>query len=248
MSVSFFPRGTVTDARTAFSTKHESAAVARIRESIQAKADEDGSLYQFIVVLTKYEGQTAQIPMCHEYLPGEIRSSTESSNIDSRLESAVSAFPRVAKFNAVARIATRPSSAALRSLVFSVAGLAVSHNSACQVDFELKWATENITERRLAQMSRVLRDTRRRVMAADANAPRYDRRVQFHFAKNDAGTMAAIIPGAALQSVRIAFDRATSGGAWLDALISDRRREQPCDQYRGSNTGHWSKVLESSIL
>jgi hypothetical protein len=41
----------VTDARTAFSTKHESAAVARIRESIQAKADDDGSLYQFLVVL-----------------------------------------------------------------------------------------------------------------------------------------------------------------------------------------------------
>jgi hypothetical protein len=222
----------VTDARTAFSTKHESAAVARIRESIQAKADDDGSLYQFLVVLAKYEGQNAQMPMCHEYLPGEIRSSTESSNIDARLESAVSAFPRVAKFNAFARIATRPSSAALRSLVCSVAGsgptglsgLAGYHDRACQVDFELKWATENIMEKRLAQMSRVLRDTRRRVID---NAPRYDRRVQLHFAKNDTGTVGCIVPGTALPSVSIALDRATAGCAWLVALISARLQQEP---------------------
>jgi GTPase SAR1 family protein len=217
----------VTDARTAFSTKHESAAVARIRESIQAKADDDGSLYQFLVVLAKYEGQSAQMPMCHEYLPGEIRSPTESSNIDARLESAVSEFPRVAKFNAFARIATRPSSVALRSLVCSVAGLVGSGLSGptglagyhdrtwpqpCQVDFELKWATESIMEKRLAQMSRVLRDTRRRVIA---NSPRYDRRVQLHFAKNDTGTVGCIVPGTALPSVSIALDRATAGCAWL---------------------------------
>jgi hypothetical protein len=221
----------VTDARTAFSTKHESAAVARIRESIQAKADDDGSLYQFLVVLTKYEVQTAQMPMCHEYLPGEIRSSTESSGIDARLESTVSAFPRVAKFNAFARISTRPSSAALRSLVCSVSGsgLAGYHDRACPVDFELKWATENIMEKRLAQMSRVLRDTRRRVIA---NAPRYDRRVQFHFAKNDTGTIGAIIPGTALPSVSIAFDRANT--RWADALISARLQHE---QARGSNYG-----------
>ncbi len=103
------------------------------------------------------------------------------------------------------------------------------------MDFELKWATENIMEKRLAQMSRVLRDTRRRVIA---NAPRYNRRVQFHFAKNDTGTMGAIIPGTALPSVSIALDRATAGGAWLDDLISAR-------EYRGSNYGRslgtWSK-------
>lgn len=235
----------VTDARTAFSTKHESAAVARIRESIQAKADDDGSLYQFLVVLAKYEGQTEQTLPCHEYLPGEIQSSTESSNIDARLESA---FPRVAKFNAFARIATRPSSVALRSLVCSAAGIAGSgltgyHDRTRQVEFELKWATESIMEKRLAQMSRVLRDTRRRVIA---NAPRYDRRVQLHFAKNDTGTMGAIIPGTALPSVSIAFDRATAGCAWLDALISERlRHEQACYRYRGSNYGRnlgtWSK-------
>ena len=239
----------VTDARTAFSTKHESAAVARIRESIQAKADDDGSLYQFLVVLAKYEGQSAQMPMCHEYLPGEIRSPTESSNIDARLESAVSAFPRVAKFNAFARIATRPSSVALRSLVCSAAGptgLAGYHDRACQVDFDLKWATENIMEKRLAQMSRVLRDTRRRVTAVEDNAHRYDRRVQFHFAKNDTGTVGCMVPGTALPSVSIALDRATAGCAWLDALISERlRHEQACYRYRGSNYGRslgtWSK-------
>ena len=211
----------VTDARTAFSTKHESAAVARIRESIQAKADDDGSLYQFLVVLAKYEGQSAQMPLCHEYLPGEIRSSTESSNIDARLESA---FPRVAKFNAFARIATRPSSVALRSLVCSASGsgptgptgLAGYHDRTRQVDFELKWATENIMEKRLAQMSRVLCDTRRRVIAKD---PRYDRRVQLHFAKNDTGTAGCVVPGTALPSVTIAFDRAT----------------------RDTNMGPWSK-------
>jgi GTPase SAR1 family protein len=235
----------VTDARTAFSTKHESAAVARIRESIQAKADDDGSLYQFLVVLAKYEGQTEQTLPCHEYLPGEIRSPTESSNIDARLESAVSAFPRVAKFNAFARIATRPSSVALRSLVCSVTGIAGSgltgptgltgyYDRACQVDFELKWAMENIMEKRLAQMSRVLRDTRRRVIA---NAPRYDRRVQLHFAKNDTGTVGCIVPGTALPSVSIALDRATA--RWSDALISGSLQHE--QRYRGSNMGTWSK-------
>ena len=238
----------VTDARTAFSTKHENGAVARIRESIQAKADDDGSLYQFLVVLTKYEVQTAQMPMCHEYLPGEIRSPTESSNIDARLESAVRAFPRVAKFNAFARIATRPSSAALRSLVCSVAGSGLTgptglsgyHDRACQVDFELKWATENIMEKRLAQMSRVLRDTRRRVTAVEANAPRYDRRVQFHFAKNDTGTVGCMVPGTALPSVSIAFDRANT--RWADALISARLQHQ--EHYRGSNMGPWFKGVQ----
>jgi hypothetical protein len=96
-------------------------------------------------------------------------------------------------------------------------------------------------EKRLAQMSRVLRDTRRRVIA---NAPRYDRRVQLHFAKNDTGTKGAIIPGTALPSVSIAFDRATAG--WADALISYRlQHEQACYEYRGSNYGRnlgtWSK-------
>jgi hypothetical protein len=200
----------VTDARTAFLTKHESAAVARIREAVQQNNDEDGSLHQFLVVLSKYDEPVATAVQQSEValLPGEIRSPTEDSSIAGRFESAVGVFPRVAKFNAFARIA-RCGSDALRRLAGSGSGAYGPQ----PVDFELLWATENIMEKRFAQMSRVLLDTRRRAMAA--LAPRYEMRVQFHFAATKAGAA-----GAALTSVGIMVDRAAS--SWLSALISSR--------------------------
>ena len=104
-------------------------------------------------------------------------------------------------------------------------------------DFELKWATENLTEKRLAQMSRVLRDTRLRLIrVTEANAPRYDRRVKFHFAKRDTGSVGAIAPGAPLASVSIAFDRSIVDT--MDALISARLQYN--HRLQGCNAGRWS--------
>ncbi len=64
----------VTDARTAFLTTHEARAYAALRRAIQEKADEEGTLYQFAIVLAKYdEPAPAALIAPIEYLPGEIR-------------------------------------------------------------------------------------------------------------------------------------------------------------------------------
>ena len=246
----------VTDARTALMTKHEVAELTRLMTSIQEKADEDGTLYQFTIVLAKYdEPETFGVGRSTgprgslgslgsrgslgpiEYLPGEIRTETEHSTIEGHLARVERQFPgtRVVKFNAFARIESTPCSAALKALV----GPPVQKYGAGlqATDFELKWATENLTEKRLAQMSRVLRDTRLRLIrATEANAPRYDRRVKFHFAKRDTVSVGAIVPGAPLASVSIAFD--SSIVDMMDALISARLRYNHC--WSGSNAGRWS--------
>jgi hypothetical protein len=164
----------VTDARTALMTKHEVAELTRLMDAIREKADEDGTLYQFMIVLAKYDEPAAALMAPIEYLPGEIRTGTEDTTIGGHLERVQRLFPgtRVVKFNAFARIETRPCSAALKALVG-----ASSQSSRCMegletrehrnAEFELAWATENITEKRLAQMSRVLRATRLRAIAAE---------------------------------------------------------------------------------
>ena len=165
----------VTDARTALMTKHEVAELTRLMDAIREKADEDGTLYQFMIVIAKYDEPVHAEPMAPiEYLPGEIRTVTEDTTIGGHLERVERLFPgtRVVKFNAFARIETRPCSAALKALVGAssqssrcMEGLeAREHRNAA---FELAWATENITEKRLAQMSRVLRATRVRAIAAE---------------------------------------------------------------------------------
>ena len=45
----------VTDARSAFLTTHETSEYAALRAAIQEKADEDGTLYQFCIVIAKYD-------------------------------------------------------------------------------------------------------------------------------------------------------------------------------------------------
>jgi GTPase SAR1 family protein len=164
----------VTDARTALMTKHEVAELTRLMDAIREKADEDGTLYQFMIVLAKYDEPAHAEPMAPiEYLPGEIRTGREDTTIGGHLERVERAFPgtRVVKFNAFARIETTPCSAALKALVGASSQRrlcteleAREHRNAA---FELAWATENITEKRLAQMSRVLRATRVRAIAAE---------------------------------------------------------------------------------
>ena len=156
----------VTDASTSFSTAHEVAEYASVRAALNARADEDGTLYQFCIVLAKFDacaGPRAS-PAEVRYLAGEIRTSGEASTIEGRFERVARMFAdtRVVKFSAFARIAERGSEA-LRALVSHSAALTNGANAT----FELRWATENVTERRLAQMARVLRDTRVRATTAE---------------------------------------------------------------------------------
>ena len=139
----------VTDARTAFSTTHELSEYAALRAAIQEKADEDGTLYQFLVVLAKYDvgdklcASTAGAAM--QFLEGEIRTEHEESTIDGNFERVARMFSvtRVAKFSAFARIATCGSET-LRALVSASS----VYTNGAHGTFELGWATENMNEKR----------------------------------------------------------------------------------------------------
>jgi hypothetical protein len=158
----------VTDARTAFLTTHEAREYAALRAAIQEKADEDGTLYQFCIVLTKYDASGgARAPSNGMFIEGEIRTHTEDTTIDGNYERVVRAFPetRVAKFSAFARIVSSGSEA-LRALVSASS----SGSSGANAAFELKWATDGLVEKRFAQMSRVLRATRNHAIRAEQRA------------------------------------------------------------------------------
>jgi len=148
----------VTDARTAFLTEHEVAEYASVRGALQAKADEDGTLYQFAIVIAKCDvsaGSCAEVRF--------LRTDEEESTIEGCFERTARMFPetRVVKLSSFARIA-KCGSEALRALVS-----ASSDTNGANGTFELQWATESLIERRLAQMTRVLRDTRVRAIAAE---------------------------------------------------------------------------------
>ena len=158
----------VTDARTAFLTTHEAREYAALRAATQEKADEDGTLYQFCIVLAKYDASGGvSAPSNGTFIEGEIRTHTEDTTIDGNYERVVRAFPetRVAKFSAFARIVSSGSEA-LRALVSSSS----SGSSGANAAFELKWATEGLVEKRFAQMSRVLRATRNHAIRAEQRA------------------------------------------------------------------------------
>jgi GTPase Era involved in 16S rRNA processing len=153
----------VTDARTAFLTTHEARELEALRSATQEKADEDGTLYQFLVVLAKYD---ASVGTCAQssairLLEGEIRTDTEDTTVDEHFARAERMFPdtRVVKFSAFARIA-KCGSDALRALVSA-------HTDGSNCTFDIKWATENLVEKRFAQMTRALRITRNGAVAAE---------------------------------------------------------------------------------
>jgi hypothetical protein len=83
-------------------------------------------------------------------------------------------FPdtRVAKFSAFARI-VKSGSEALRALVSASS----VHTDGANDTFDLKWATENLIEKRFAQMTRVLRNTRHRAIEAETRLRMVDERL-----------------------------------------------------------------------
>ena len=150
----------VTDARSAFLTTHETSEYAALRAAIQEKADEDGTLHQFCIVIAKYDAgnnATSTINTGIRFLDGEIRTSAEETTIEACFARVERMFPdaRIVKFSAFARI-VKSGSEALRALVSA-------HTSGANGTFDLKWATENLVEKRFAQLTRVLRSTRREV-------------------------------------------------------------------------------------
>jgi hypothetical protein len=169
----------VTDARTAFLTTHETSEFTNMRRALEKIADEDGKLVQFCILLAKYEEyESADEPVLSgavgamKVRAGEITRPTEHSTIadhEARIRGLFGRRPVsargpqgivIAKFSAHGRIARSPSaSAALKALVFSSPG-------STHTTFNLKWATEDLPERRLAQMQRALCAAKSRAAAS----------------------------------------------------------------------------------
>jgi hypothetical protein len=171
----------VTDARTAFLTTHETREFTDMRRALEKIADEDGKLFQFCILLAKYEtDETGAIgPVgAIKSRAGEITRSTEHSTIADHEARIRGLFglpsvglpsvglpsvglqkggPRdvvIVKFSAHNKIACSSiASAALKALVLSSSG---ATGPKAHTTFDLKWATEDLPERRLAQMKRAL--------------------------------------------------------------------------------------------
>jgi hypothetical protein len=186
----------VTDARTAFVTNHEVAALGRVRSELE-RLSEEGVLCHLAIVLSKYEAPRTHTRRTIELLDGEIGTYTEESTVEHSVERAKRMFDDavIVKFNAFDRI-MRTGSEALRALV--------PRTHAVSDGFEqwpLKWATENVTERRLELLTRVLRNTRLRAIAAErsvcvlmsrvAPSPVYDTPFEFLFVRRT-GTVSAV--------------------------------------------------------
>jgi hypothetical protein len=214
----------VTDARSAFLTTHETSEYAALRAAIQEKADEDGTLYQFCILIAKYDAgnnNTSTINTGIRFLDGEIRTSAEETTIEACFARVERMFPdaRIVKFSAFARI-MKSGSEALRALVSA-------HTSGANGTFDLKWVTENMVEKRFAQMTRVLRSTRREVtrlrkvdetlavlMSRVAPSPVYDTPIEIEVVQRTRDTPSYI--SSPLYSFTIAMDAAVTFGpyAW----------------------------------
>lgn len=211
----------VADARTAFLTNHEVAAFGRVRMELQGLSDE-GALCQLVVVLSKYEAPRERTRRPIELLDGEIGAETEDSTVEHNVERATGMLDdaRVVKFSAFDRI-IRSGSEALRALVPRTH--AAEEEEGFE-SFELKWAAENLTEKRLALISRVLRDTKRRAVAAEksvrvlmsrvAPSPAYDKPFEFLFVRHAVGPRGEVISETTVFSLPVMMD-----GAVDDELV-----------------------------
>ena len=154
----------VTDARTAFSTGsggYEATELVRLREAVRAASDEDGSVRQFCIVVAKHEAcasQEHQRPplACRE---GEIRTETEEITIDASFERTVRMFAdtHIVRFSAFGRIARGSASDAPNSLKSIVAQSASVPAGPNETKLHLRWALDDLPEKRIAQLTRALR-------------------------------------------------------------------------------------------
>lgn len=148
----------VTDVRTCFLTTHEKLEYEKLKAALKVVADREGRLFQFCIVMTKCDvdvdatrvAQGAQTPK-QKLKPGEIVSEYEDTTVLDCLARAKRMFPddRMLPFNAFGRILSRAdSSDALRALANRLAPGAGKLN----IDFKMKWATEDIYEKRQGQL------------------------------------------------------------------------------------------------
>ena len=164
----------VTDVRTCFLTTHEKLEYEKLKAALQVVALNEGKLFQFCVVLTKCDvevvdgdrvthgptagptGPTAgptEGPLGPRIKKGEIVSEHEETTVHDCIARARRLFPndRLIPFNAFGRILTRnDTSDALKALVVRLEPGAEKHN----IQLDIKWATEDLHEKRQAQMLR----------------------------------------------------------------------------------------------
>ena len=156
----------VTDVRTCFLTSHEKLEYEKLKAAMQREANKHGRLFQFCVVLAKCDwnveavcsaprssaAAAAAAAAARRYVQGEITSDHEETTVADCVDRARKLFPddRIVPFNAFGRILTRDSSDALRALASRLAPGSTKVNAA----FNMKWATEDLHEKRQAQLLR----------------------------------------------------------------------------------------------
>ena len=120
----------VTDVRTCFSTTHEKLEYEKLKATLRDVAQREGKLFQFCVALTKCDATTMY----------------DATIMYDRIERARRMFPddRMIPFNAFGRVLTRNDASE------TLKALAGKHN----VALKMEWATEDLHERRQAQMLR----------------------------------------------------------------------------------------------
>ncbi|NDD75764.1 MAG: hypothetical protein EBZ40_12450 [Gammaproteobacteria bacterium] len=170
----------VTDVRTCFLTTHEKLEYEKLKATtMRDVAQREGRLFQFCVVLTKCDvevtktgsagasasaastGASAQrakgalsaLYRAPQIKKGEIVSEHEETTVYDCILRAKRMFPddHMIPFNAFGRILTRnDASETLKALAARLAPGAGKHN----IQLDMKWATEDLHERRQAQMLR----------------------------------------------------------------------------------------------
>jgi hypothetical protein len=159
----------VTDVRTCFLTSHEKLEYEKLKGALDKVAVETGRLFQFCVVLAKCDvdivsvgaqgsnaaksGHGAQRCAQHaKTIEGEIVTPYEETTVADCVVRAKKLFPgeHIVAFNAFGRIIARNSSEALKALAAQLAPNSRNVNT----EFNMKWATTNLPEKRQAQLLR----------------------------------------------------------------------------------------------
>ena len=140
----------VTDINTAFLTTYEKKEFDQINSLLKKNTSETGTLYQFAIILAKYEhepNEVSQIPQNTTY-DGEITDTVEDTTIEDCHKRVVTLFKdqdiKIIKFNAFGRILSNPKiSKPLLQLVkqFKTGGHPVN------TEFKLQWAVEDIEKK-----------------------------------------------------------------------------------------------------
>jgi hypothetical protein len=154
----------VTDVRTCFLTSHEKLEYEKLKGALDKVAVETGRLFQFCVVLAKCDvdinavgaqGSNATKSSGQRTKPnfeGEIVTPYEETTVADCVVRAKKLFPgeHMVAFNAFGRIITRDSSEALKALAAQLAPNSRNVNT----EFNMKWATTDLHEKRQAQTLR----------------------------------------------------------------------------------------------